>query len=57
VVVSRPADKKFVVLKKCWVVERTFAWMGWNRRSSKDYVRTAICADPAFEAYGISLIW
>jgi putative transposase len=39
-VVSRPADGKFRVLKKRWVVERTYAWMGWNRRLSKDYERT-----------------
>lgn len=27
----------FVVLPKRWVVERTFAWLGWHRRHSKDY--------------------
>jgi putative transposase len=45
VVVSRPQDKKFVVLKKRWVVERTFAWMGWNRRLSKDYERTTTSSE------------
>ena len=45
VVVSRPEDKKFVVLKKRWVVERTFAWMGWNRRLSKDYERTTTSSE------------
>jgi putative transposase len=39
-VVSRPSDGKFKVLKMRWVVERTFAWMGWHRRLSKDYERT-----------------
>lgn len=39
-VVSRPSDGKFKLLKKRWVVERTYAWMGWNRRLSKDYERT-----------------
>lgn len=29
--------KGFVVLPKRWVVERTFAWLGWYRRHSKDY--------------------
>jgi putative transposase len=29
----------FVVLSRCRVVERTFAWLGRNRRLSKDYER------------------
>jgi len=37
-VVERPADSKgFQVLPKRWVVERTFAWLGRNRRLSKEY--------------------
>ena len=37
-----PADQEppprptFTVLPRRWVVERTFAWLGWNRRMSKD---------------------
>lgn len=31
--------KGFQVLKKRWVVERTFAWLGKHRRHSKDYER------------------
>lgn len=40
-----PADQEppprpaFTVLARRWVVERTFAWLGQNRRMSKDYER------------------
>jgi putative transposase len=38
--VLRPvAVKGFVVLPKRWIVERTFAWLGWHRRTAKDYER------------------
>lgn len=30
-------QKGFVVLPRRWVVERTFAWLSFNRRMSKDY--------------------
>lgn len=37
-IVSRPPEAKgFVLLPKRWVAERTFAWNGRSRRSSKDY--------------------
>ena len=37
IVEREPGQKGFVVLKKRWVVERTFAWLGLSRRLSKDY--------------------
>jgi putative transposase len=37
-VVSRPPGQiGFQVLPRRWVVERTFAWLGFHRRLSKDY--------------------
>ncbi len=39
-VVLRPEQTQaFVVLKKRWIVERTFGWLNWYRRLSKDYER------------------
>ncbi len=34
-----PPRPVFTVLPKRWVVERTFSWIGQNRRMSKDYER------------------
>lgn len=31
----------FMVLPRRWAVERTFSWLGQNRRMSKDYERLA----------------
>lgn len=37
-VIKRSDDKKqFVLLPRRWVVERSFAWLSFNRRLSKDY--------------------
>lgn len=37
-VIKRPADQEgFHVMPWCWIVERSFAWLGRYRRLSKDY--------------------
>ncbi len=33
------AKRGFVLLPRCWVVERSFAWATWCRRLVKDYER------------------
>ena len=40
-----PGAKGFVLIKRRWVVERTFAWLGFNRRLSKDYERTVASSE------------
>jgi putative transposase len=39
IVKKAEGQKGFAVLPKRWIVERTFAWIGRNRRMSKDYER------------------
>lgn len=39
IVTRDKAKQGFVVLPKRWIVERTFAWLGWNRLLSKEYER------------------
>jgi transposase len=36
-IVKRNQQHLFQVLPKRWIVERTFAWLNWSRRLSKDY--------------------
>lgn len=38
--ISKKIEDKFAVIPKRWVVERFFAWIGWDRRLSKDYEKT-----------------
>ena len=37
-IITRPKDQQgFKVVPWCWIVERSFAWLGRYRRLSKDY--------------------
>lgn len=54
---SRPAGSKgFVLLRKRWIVERTFAWIGFNRRLSKDYERTVRSSETRVRIAAISMM-
>jgi len=48
-------SKGFVVVSKRWVVERTFAWMGRNRRLSKDYEKTTSSSAATIQIANIAL--
>jgi putative transposase len=39
IITRQPPVEGFVVRPWCWIVERTLAWMGRQRRLSKDYER------------------
>ena len=46
----------FRVLPRRWVVERTFSWLGQNRRMSKDYERLCASAEAFIYAATIRLM-
>jgi putative transposase len=46
----------YVALPKRWVVERTFSWLGQNRRMSKDYERLCASAEAFVYAAMIRLM-
>jgi len=51
-----PGSKGFVLLKKRWIVERTFAWIGFNRRLSKDYERTVASSETRVRIAAIGMM-
>lgn len=44
IVTREPGTRGFAVLPRRWVVERTFAWFGRNRRLAKDFETTVTSA-------------
>jgi putative transposase len=56
-VVRRPAKAVgWVLLKRRWVVERTFAWLGRIRRLSKDYERLSAVSETRIRIAMIKLM-
>ena len=52
----RRSDTGFVVQPKRWVVERTFGWIGINRRLARDFERFAETAKALFHIAMIKLM-
>ena len=44
IVTREPGTRGFAVLPRRWVVERTFAWLGRNRRLAEDFETTVTSA-------------
>lgn len=42
---KRIQDISWRILPKRWIVERTFAWLGWSRRLAKDFEQTNLSAE------------
>jgi putative transposase len=56
-IVTRPSGRKgFVLLARRWVVERTFGWLNWNRRLSKDYEHDPKSSEAQVQIGMISLL-
>lgn len=56
-IVKRSDDAKgFVLLPRRWVVERTFAWLGRNRRLAKDFEATVASAEAWLMIASIQLL-
>ena len=54
---GRPPGKKgFVLLKRRWVVERTFAWIGRCRIHSRDYERLTESSEAQVQVSMIQLM-
>ena len=54
---QRPEGTKgFVVEAKRWVVERSFAWLNYFRRTTKDYERTTDSAEAFVMLANISMV-
>lgn len=51
-----PGSKGFVLLKRRWIVERTFAWLGFDRRLSKDYERTVASSEARVRIAAIGMM-
>ncbi len=56
IVKREPGTRGFAVLPRRWVVERTFAWLGRNRRLAKDFEATLASAATMVHLASIQLL-
>jgi transposase len=56
IVKREPGSRGFAVLPRRWVVERTFAWLGRNRRLAKDFEATLASAATMVHLASIQLL-
>jgi putative transposase len=56
VVVREPGSKGFQVQPRRWVVERSFAWLGRNRRLAKDHERRVQTSETLIEVAATRLL-
>lgn len=56
IVRPKPGQKGFEVQPKRWIVERTFGWMQWWRRLSKDYEKTVDSSESTIKIAMIRLM-
>jgi transposase len=56
-IVKRPPGAKgFVVIRRCWVVERTFAWIMKCRRLVRDYEQLTAVAETLITIVAIATL-
>jgi len=48
--------RSFEVVGLTWIVERTFAWIGWYRRMSKDYGRRVQTSETLIDLIAIRVM-
>ena len=49
VVEREPGTQGFQVQPRRWVVERSFAWLSWNRQLARDYERKVQTSETLIE--------
>lgn len=54
--VVRRNDRHFIILPKRWIVERSFGWMNWQRRLSKDYEHSTKSSEAMIFIASINII-